>query len=284
MNREHHRVDIGDLHLHVVTQGPREGPPLLLLHGFPEFWEGWSRQIDPIAEAGIRVVVPDLRGYNLSDKPSAVGDYRMSVLIRDVLGLIDWIGGGPIALGGHDWGGLLALAVAQQHPDRLDRLIVLNAPFLGLMWRELRKPSQLMNSSYILAFQLPWIAEWMIRERRFRRLRMAMYANSRKRPYTEAEIDRYVTSWEQPGAVNGMLGWYRAPARYPNDSSDLRRVTVPTKVIWGRRDWALGEALVEPTLALCDDANLVWVDDAGHFVQHDAPDIVNREIIAFMER
>lgn len=278
---EHHDVALDQVRLHVVTAGPEDGVPVLLLHGFPEYWGGWRRQIDALVGAGHRVIVPDQRGYNLSDKPTRLSDYRRRVLAADVVGLIDWAGVERIALVGHDWGGAVAWFVAQHHPQRVERLIVLNMPHLGVMRRALLG-RQLARSWYVFAFQLPWLAERALGRDGFAQLERAMFANSTAQPFTDDELADYRRAWGQPGALRGMLAWYRAAVRYPLEAPASDRVTRPTLLIWGRQDQALGFELATASLVRCDQARLVVVDEAAHFVQHDAPERVNAEILAFL--
>ncbi len=266
----------------MVTAGPDDGVPVLLLHGFPEHWGSWRRQLPALVEAGYRVVVPDQRGYGRSEKPTAVADYRLSILARDVVALIDWIGVDRIAVVGHDWGGAVAWFVAQQHPERISRIVVLNIPHLQVFRRALRGRAQLARSAYILAFQLPWIPERALGRDRFARMVSALFAHSTKRPFTEDEIAQYRAAWSEPGALSGMLAWYRAAARYPRERPASDRVTQPLLLIWGVQDRALGFEMAAASIARCDRGRLVSLPDAGHFVQHDEPQRVSEEILAFL--
>jgi pimeloyl-ACP methyl ester carboxylesterase len=162
----HRWVDVHGLRLHCVEAGA--GPLVVLLHGFPEFWYAWRHQIPAVADAGYRVVAPNLRGYNTSDKPPRVRDYRPRVLARDVADLVVALGAGSAAVVGHDWGGGLAWLLAMQHPERIERLVVLNAPHPIRLLKGLRNPRQLRRSWYMLAFQAPWLPERLVAARDFR--------------------------------------------------------------------------------------------------------------------
>jgi pimeloyl-ACP methyl ester carboxylesterase len=153
----HRWVDVGGLRLHCVEAGA--GPLVVLLHGFPEFWYAWRHQIPALAAVGFRVVALDLRGYNTSDKPARVRDYRPRVLAQEVADLIVALSAGSAAVAGHDWGGGLAWLLAMQHPKRVERLVVLNAPHPVRFLKGLGSPRQLRRSWYVLAFQLPWLPE-----------------------------------------------------------------------------------------------------------------------------
>ncbi len=157
-----HFITANGIKLHVQTDGPENGTSVVLLHGFPEFWYGWRRQIPALVEAGFRVIVPDQRGYNLSDKPKGVAAYDVDVLARDVIGLLDHFGIQKARLVGHDWGAVVAWTVALQHPDRLEKLAILNVPHPDVMTRfVLGNPAQRKKSWYVFFFQLPFV-EWIL--------------------------------------------------------------------------------------------------------------------------
>src|SRR2546422_5382436 len=150
----------GAVGLHAMAAGPKDGPVVLLLHGFPEFWYGWRKQIEPLAAAGFRVVVPDQRGYNLSSKPSGVAAYALAELVSDVIAIADQLGREKIFLAGHDWGAAVAWSAALLHPQRISKLAVLNVPHPSVMRKFLStRPRQLLRSWYMFFFQLPWLPE-----------------------------------------------------------------------------------------------------------------------------
>jgi pimeloyl-ACP methyl ester carboxylesterase len=168
------------IQLHAVEAGPRDGPLVILLHGFPEFWWGWRRQIEPLAAAGLHVLAPDQRGYNLSDRPAGVAAYDLDTLAADVIGLADAAGQRKVMLVGHDWGGLVAWWTASRHPHRVDRLVVLNAPHPAVMGAYMRRhPSQMLRSSYVGFFQLPFIPERLLAAGDFALMRRALRRSSR---------------------------------------------------------------------------------------------------------
>lgn len=282
--RERH-VSVQGVSIRVVEAGPEDGPLVILLHGFPEFWYGWRRQIPALARAGYRVMAPDQRGYGWSGKPSGVEAYRVETLALDVVGLIRASGVERArAVVGHDWGAAVAWWVGIAHPDRLERLVVLNVPHpsRSVMKAAVRKrPTQLLRSWYIFAFQLPGIPEWLLGRKRGR----VLAANLRgKDPssFTRADRERYRDAWGQPGALTGMLNWYRAMLRHPPRAPGSNRVTVPTLILWGERDRYLSKELGPLSLAKCDRGRLVAFPDATHWLQHDEADGVNRAILGFL--
>jgi pimeloyl-ACP methyl ester carboxylesterase len=275
------RRRVGGVNLHVVEAGPDNGPLVILLHGFPEFWWGWRKQIPALARAGFRVVVPDQRGYNTSDKPLGVRAYELDALAADAIGLIDSYGRERAHLVGHDWGGLVAWWAASRHPERIARLAILNAPHPAVGVDYLRRhASQIARSSYIAFFQLPWLPETVLGRRDHAALRKALTRSSRRGTFAAADLEVYADTWRQPGALTAMLNWYRALRHRPALTNP--RVDASTLVIWGVRDAALEVGLAEASLALCGNGRLVRIEDATHWVHLEEAERVNEELVAFM--
>ena len=275
-------IALPDLRLHVAEAGPADGPPTILLHGFPEFWYCWRRQIGPLAEAGLRVVVPDQRGYNLSDKPAGIPAYHLDRLAADVIALADACGFARVRLVAHDWGGLVAWWAAGLYPERIERLAILNAPHPGIFGAYLRAhPGQWLRSAYVAFFQIPGLPERRLIAGRGKVLRKALATTSRPGAFSEADLDRYAEAWLQPGAMQAMLNWYRALAQLPRDPPP--RVSTPTLILWGMQDHALQSGLAEASLALCDHGRIAWHPRATHWLPHDEPEAVNAELLAFLK-
>ena len=204
-------ADVGDVRLHYVEAG--EGPLIVLLHGFPEFWYGWRLQIEPLAAAGFRVVAPDMRGYNLSSRPEDVHAYDTDHLTADIRGLIQERGAQSALLVGHDWGGSVAWATAMKYPEVVDRLAILNAAHPRKLSQGLHHPGQLRKSWYFFFFALPELPEAVVHADRWHFFRHFLHA---ARPaYTPEEMDRYIEAWSQPGAATGMINYYRSSVRQP---------------------------------------------------------------------
>jgi pimeloyl-ACP methyl ester carboxylesterase len=276
------RLTTNGVGLDVVVAGPADGPPVLLLHGFPEFWYGWHRQIGPLARAGCRVLVPNQRGYDTSDKPPGVDAYGLDTLAADAIGLADAVGGRPLHVVGHDWGGLVAWWTALRHPQRVASLTVLNAPHPAAFARYLKAhPSQRRRSRYIAFFQLPWVPELALRANGCARLRSALVRTSRRGTFSDADVARYVEAWQRPGALTAMLNWYRGLRRARPGRVDDPRIHVPTRVLWGERDRFLEAGLGDASLELCTQSRgRRGFPDASHWLQHEEPDEVVREILA----
>ena len=272
-------ADLSDTRLHYVEAG--DGPMVVLLHGFPEFWFSWRFQISALAEAGFRIVAPDMRGYNLSSRPSGVAAYDMDRLTGDIRDLIHERGAESAFLVGHDWGAAVAWATAMNHPEVVERLAILNVPHPRQMLHGLRRPRQLLKSWYMVFFQLPWLPERLARARRWSFLRYGFEHDARPGAFTSADIDRYVEAWSKPGAATAMINYYRAVFRQSPRRAEarIRTVTAPTRVIWGERDRYLGPELAEPDPV--DVPNLervVRLPDASHWVHHDEPERVAQQI------
>lgn len=290
--------------LHVVAGGDPDGPLVVLLHGFPEFWYGWRHQLEPLLEAGYRVVVPDQRGYNRSEKPAGVGAYRLRYLTRDVVDLIDSEDRESAHVVGHDWGGIVAWDLAIRYPEVVDRLAVVNAPHPTVFQRHLRSnPEQLGRSWYAFSFQLPWLPERLCRYGEYRVLERALRATAAPKTFSDAELAHYRRAWGKEGALTGMLDWYRASARYPSgvvrrwsrhlhepqerdpdrDSdrhgNQLHAVDVPTLVVWGEADTALVSELAADSAALCDQSSLTMLPETSHWVPHESPEQLTDQLL-----
>ena len=275
----HHEAVVNGVRLHWVEEG--QGPLVVLLHGFPEFWYGWRKQIPALAATGFRVVAPDLRGYNLSGKPRGIAAYRIQEVVGDVAALIRHLGAERAHVAGHDWGGVVAWWTAMLHPGLVDRLVIANAPHPRVFARELRTPKQLRKSWYAYFFQLPALPEAVFRRNRFEILRRVFLEHpARPGAFTEEDVERYREAAARPGAITAMINYYRAirlRGRPPT-----RRVDHPTLVIWGEKDRHLN---VENTQGLEPHVPHVRVEripDASHWVLADAPERVNALMTAFL--
>jgi pimeloyl-ACP methyl ester carboxylesterase len=283
MELEHSTIKTNGIRLHVVQAGPQSGIPVMLLHGFPEFWYGWRKQIPALAAAGCRVIVPDQRGYNLSDKPKGIGSYRSEELTKDILGLIDALEYEKVNLVGHDFGALVAWMLATQHPERLHRLGIINVPHPAVMWRFLRRDfEQMRRSLYALFFQLPWLPEAILRAGNWSAASSSLRRSGRDNAFTDEDIEKYRESWSQPGAMTSMLNWYRAAARYRPEISNGTRVSVRTLILWGVQDFALSRRMARPSLDYCEDGNLIFFPGATHWVQREEAEEVNRHLLDFV--
>jgi pimeloyl-ACP methyl ester carboxylesterase len=255
---------------------------VILLHGFPEFWFGWRHQIGPLSAAGYRVIVPDQRGYNLSDKPLGVENYDVDRLADDVVALAAQYTNQPVDLIGHDWGAVAAWWTATRYPERLRKLAVLNCPHPAI-WRNAmdNDPVQRRASWYVRAFQIPWLPEALLRAGNFRSALEALRQS--KAALSDQDAERYREAWRQPGALTAMINWYRAILRHKFDVIAPASLKVPVQIIWGKQDPYALPALAEASKALCAEVQLTYLPDATHWVAHDEPERVNAILLDFLK-
>jgi epoxide hydrolase 4 len=279
-----HTFDHDGVGIHYIEAG--SGPLVVLLHGFPEFWYGWREQIAPLAEAGYRVIAPDLRGYNLSGKPRELSAYTVAAVAGDIGALIGKLAASNerVFLVGHDWGGIMAWVVAMMFPERIARLAVLNAPHPSAVRAAARKPAQMLRFWYQFFFQLPWLPERMLRANEFRTLRGVLRKQSMNKAAINREVlSEYVEAWSQPGAITAMLAYYRAAFRrrsgVPRGSA--KRIEMPALLIWGLRDPFFTREAMESSVKWVPALRIEKLPDAGHFVQSDDPARVNALLLEF---
>jgi pimeloyl-ACP methyl ester carboxylesterase len=276
-------VEVNGIRLHYVEEGA--GELVILLHGFPEFWMGWRKQITVLSKQ-YRVVAPDMRGYNLSDKPSKVRDYEMQILAKDIADLIKALGEEKAIVVGHDWGAAVAWAVGALHPEVVKKLAILNVPHPKEMQRAFMQFNfaQWKKSWYIFFFQLPFIPEMIVgTERFFRSTFNGM--GMRKDTFSDADLKNYLEAYRQPGAVKGTIAYYRAAFREMFSGKKgprYHKIKVPVLVLWGEKDTALGKELTYRTKDYCENTCAVLYDPtSGHFVQRDNPEWVNENLLRF---
>lgn len=279
---------VNGVRLHYAEAGT--GELVIFLHGFPEFWYSWRHQLDALAPH-FHVVAPDLRGYNLSDKPGNVEDYRMDVLVADVIGLIDHFGARQAAIVGHDWGAGVSWAVAQKHPDRVSKLIVMQVP-PAAVWRKNMSLRQLLRSWYMFFFQLPRLPEWMISRNQFAGLaRVFKEKVSRRDTFSDADIAAYREALRKPGAVTAAVNYYRANVfRVMRGGQRSRTVSkldnlirVPTLFIFGEQDSAiLPETVKGVGNFIGAPYRELRIPDSSHWVQNEAPEEVNAALLHFL--
>lgn len=267
--------------LHYAVAGA--GPCILFAHGFPEFWYEWK---DLLADFGRDhlAVAPDLRGYNLSSKPADVKAYRAKLLVEDLRLLLDHLGEQRCVMVAHDWGGAVAWSFAAAHPERLEKLVIINAPHPVIFARELRSnPAQQQASAYMNLFRSDQ-AERVLSEDNYARLRRttldAWAANGGAA--TQEDRRAYLQAWSQPGALTGGLNYYRASPLHPpepgealgpglNLAPEVFRVRVPTLVIWGERDQALLPGNLTGLEAHVEQLRVVRIPEGSHWVVHEQP-------------
>ncbi len=290
----HRRVAANGIELHVASAGA--GPLMLFLHGFPEFWRAWRAQIEHFGARGWLAAAPDLRGYNLSDKPIDIAQYRSKHIAEDVRQLAGALGGDrPFVLVAHDWGGAPAWNLAIAHPGLLSHLVIINSPHPYAFWREMtQNPAQQKASGYMLALRAA-DAEQKLYANGYEMLWRLAHGWGGKAVMTEEDRQAYLEAWSRPGALTGSLNWYRASPIYPptpDDPGPQRLVVraedfmvrVPTLVLWGEQDGALLPGCLEGLKECVPDLEIERVPDASHWIVHEKPDLVNAAIERFVSR
>lgn len=285
----HGYAQVGGVRLHYAERG--EGDELVLfLHGFPECWYSWRHQLKALGDR-YHVVAPDMRGYNLSDKPPRVEDYRIDKLVDDVTGLIRHFGKRQAVIVGHDWGAAVAWATALKHPEYVTRLVALQVP-PAAAWRANLTLKQALRSWYMLFFQIPLLPEWLISANDFAAVeRSFKSAPGRKDAFTDTDIAVYKKALREPNALTGGLNYYRANFRslfFHNrkESEDLSddRVRVPTLLIYGELDTFIVPETLEGVNRFVDAPyREARFKNYGHWIQNEAPAEVNAELASFLE-
>ncbi|MFB6140478.1 MAG: alpha/beta fold hydrolase [Halosimplex sp.] len=277
------RRSVNGVDLHVATAGDPGDELVVLLHGFPDFWYGWRHQIPALVDAGYYVVAPDQRGYNLSEKPRDLDEYRMGELSADVAELVAAEDRESAHVIGHDWGAAVAWDLALRHPHVVDRLGIVNVPHPTVMRRALRSnPRQLVRSWYMFAFQLPVVPEAVLGRGEADGIVDLLEGSANPGAFTDEELGHYRDAWRRQGAVRGAVNWYRALFRR-RDDPPRETVEAPTLVVWGDEDVALLPHMALESVGYCTDGRLERIPWASHWVHDEEPDRVNDALIGHLK-
>lgn len=278
--QQHRFIDANGIRFHYVEQG--SGPLVLLLHGFPECWYSWRHQLPALAAAGYRAVAPDMRGYNLTDKPER--GYNIESLVDDVEALVHALGEERAHLAGHDWGGIVAWQVAWRKPDLLRSLSTLNAPHPAAFARYLRShPRQMLKSVYMALFQMPRLPERALTRNNASAIATA-FRRSAGRPgvFSDTDLDLYREAFLRPGAARGSLDYYRQAFQQGPSVLPDSPIRVPTMVLWGEADPVLNQGMNAALSRWVADLTFTPIPGCGHWTQQEAPDVVNTELLAWL--
>jgi len=271
--------------LRIGVREAGEGDPVILLHGFPESSWSWRHQLPALAEAGYHAVAPDLRGYGATARPDEVADYAVPQLVGDLEALIRALGHERAHVVGHDWGGSVAWTAASRRPDLVRSLAILNNPHPVASAEGRQHDEQRRRSWYMLLFQFTGIAEdWLARED-FANLR-GFFRTASPGAITPADEEAFVAPLREPGALTAALNYYRAnipPETWLRPPPDLPPVTPPTLIVWGEDDAYLSPMLLERSAAkVAGPLRVERLPGVGHWVQQEAPDAVNRHLLAHL--
>jgi len=276
----HAYISTNGIQLHYVTQG--DGPLMLFLHGFPEFWYSWRKQIPEFASTHKTVAI-DLRGYNDSDKPESQSAYVMAEFIKDVKGVIEGLGYDRCVLVGHDWGGAIAWSFAYAYPQMVEKLIILNIPHPAKFAQGLLTPQQLVRSSYIFFFQLPILPEILIQLDDFKALEQAFKGMAvNKNAFSDEDIEAYKNAFAKRGTLTAALNYYRNAFENGFNQRTWGVLEVPTLMIWGEDDIPLGKELTYGTEQYVRNFQIKYIPNCSHWVQQERPELVNQYIHEFL--
>jgi pimeloyl-ACP methyl ester carboxylesterase len=277
-------IQLDKVKLHYIQEGSGE-KVIFFLHGWPEFWYSWRHQIPALVDAGFKVIAPDLRGFNLSDKPSGVEAYALENVGKDIAQFIDKLGIEKAHIVGHDWGGALAWHMGLHYPEKVDKLAILNSPYPAIFLKNLRSnPSQLLKSWYMLFFQIPILPEFLLK------LNLSFFFKKtfrgwayNKKAFPKEAIDAYAEAYAQKGAMKSSINYYRAGLRFSSAKKEKgRKIQSPTLMIWGENDKALSKDLTIGTEKyINNNFDLKFIPQCSHWVQQDAPDLVNEYLVEF---
>lgn len=289
---KHEYAEVNGVRLHYATAG--KGKLIMFVHGFPEFWYEWKNQL---AEFGrdYQAVAPDMRGYNISSKPSDLDQYQVKYMVEDIRQLAEKLGHKKFILVAHDWGGAIAWAFAIAHPEYLEKLVIINAPHPGVFQRELRdNPAQQRASSYMLMFRGDKAEETLSANNYGLLVQIVLSEGLKNGVFTEEDKKAYIEAWSQPGALTGGLNYYRAAKVGPPAPGDTNaanfaagmpslEVKVPTLVIWGEKDVALLTGNLEGLDKYVPNLTIKRIPDGTHWVIHEKPALVDGYIRDFIK-
>lgn len=288
MTASQHMVQANGLRFGTLADGPSAGELFVLLHGFPEGAESWSRQIAALAGAGALAVAPDMRGYGLSDAPPSVEDYAISHLVEDVAGIVSAFGRRSAHIAGHDWGALVAWFFAGAHPEMTSSLTVLSVGHpAALVDARRHDEDQVARSRYIDLFLMEGKAEEVLTADDNRRLRAMYEVGPNPGAVPRGAVEHFIRSLSRPGRLTAALNYYRANLVRGGGWSGLARevdVSAPTILLWGDQDPALGRLQAESTAThMTGDYRLEVLEGAGHWLQFERPDEVSRSLTGWLQ-
>ena len=287
-------AEVNGIRLHYASVG--RGKLIMFVHGFPEFWFAWEKQLKEFGK-DYQAVAPDMRGYNLSSKPSTVEEYHVKDLIEDLKALAKYLGHEKMIMVAHDWGGAVAWSAAMRYPELLEKLIIINAPHPAVFARELlNNPDQQTASQYMLLLRSAE-AQRVLSENNYTRLADVLVQFGSKWEMTDEKRQKYIEAWSQPGALTGSLNYYRASPLYPPTSKsdeeqissilnlpkEMFAVKMPTLVIWGEEDRALLTGNLDGLEEYVEDLTVKRIPDGTHWVVHEQPELINSLIRDFIK-
>jgi len=267
--KEEKYIETNGIKLHTIIIG--QGKPLVLLHGFPDFWYGWKNVIPELMK-DYKLIIPDTRGYNLSDKPLGVENYTIDILIEDIKGLIEELGFNSVYLAGHDWGGAISWIFTEKYPNLVNKLAILNAPHMKIFQEKLRNDKEQQKASYyIFEFLKPNGEQFVIKDD-YKWLKWAVFSGSaNKKDFTESDKQKYIEAWSKPNAILSGVNYYRASISFKDFSGIIK---VPTLVIHGMKDVAVLPGVLDGLSNYVKDLKIIRAEKSSHWVIHEEPELI----------
>ena len=285
MDLRENYIQTNGVRLHVMESGQADGPMVLFLHGFPEFWYAWRKQLPFFAQKDFFAVAPDQRGYNLSDKPEGIASYGINELAKDIAGLIDAYGRKQVYLVGHDWGASVAWWVAIRYPELIKKLVILNVPHPKVMARNVFKNTEQMKRSwYIFFFQIPGAVEKLAAETDYEWVLEMIKTSANSGAFTPAELEEYRKAFKKPGAFTAMVNWYRAMIQTEQEAPADFDVSMPMLLMWGEEDISMLSQMADESMAYCKQGKLIKMPGVSHWIQHEQAEKVNSLIEEFITK
>jgi pimeloyl-ACP methyl ester carboxylesterase len=271
-------IQINGIKIHTVIAG--EGAPIMLLHGFPDFWFGWKKVMDGL-KTDFQLIAPDLKGFNLSDKPMDVKKYDLAILVNDIKNLASKLNLGKFNLAGHDWGGIIAWAFAEKYPELLNKLIILNSPHYKVFRKKIKEDlTQRRASGYISQLIQP-NSDQLLKKNDFQMLKFAVFQNARnKEAFSQEDKEKYLEAWAQPNALKTSVNYYRANIRYEEWSGIIH---IPTLVIFGMKDNYIKPLVLDGLSEYVNNLKIIKDAQSSHWIMHDNPELVVSSIREFLK-
>lgn len=276
-------VDVGEVELNVVFAGPKAGPPVILLHGYPEFWYAWRGPMAVLAKAGFRVIVPDQRGYNDSDKPAEASAYRLDKLAGDVVGLIDALGYEQAYLAGHDFGGLVSWWTLMLHPDRIKSFVVVNKPHPQAILDYASRPDHEESISWYRTFlRIPILPGYVGRLGNWGLLVQNLRETSRPNTFPDEHMNQFLSAWDNDGAIDSMGAWYRANASFDLDIE--KKVTTPGLFVLAPDDAFSAKQIGLNSMDFLVGGELLELERGTHWVIQEEPEMIGQILVDYFGR
>lgn len=272
-------VDANGVKLHVVIAGPNNGKPIVLLHGFPEFWYAWRGVAADLARKGYRVIIPDQRGYGRSAKPAGAAPYRLDTLAKDIVGLAGELGHDRFVVVGHDFGGQVAWWTSLLYPKHVIGTVVVNKPHPYAI-RDIHPTGEAI-SWYRTFLRIPWLPGHVARYGNWGLLEENLKATSKPGTFSKEILDQYKAAWDRDGAIHSMSAWYRANAKFDADVGS-GSVRVPSRLLLAKNDAFSPPELARATGRYLEDGEVRELGIGTHWVIQEHPQLISSEIDDFV--